>query len=101
MRSPGVACAWCYSRVPVLGDWAALLVFAAIALVIPVSLIGATFVLSTRVPRRAGDKRVPFESAVSAHPFPPARFTISEYLTAMLSPVVDIEVVFLYPLAVE
>ena len=80
-----------------LGDWAALLVFAAIALVIPVSLIGATFALSTRVPRRAGDKRVPFESGVSAHTFTPGRFTISYYLTAMLFIVFDVEAVFLYP----
>jgi NADH-quinone oxidoreductase subunit A len=85
----------------VLGDWAALLVFAAIALLIPVSLIGATFALSTRAPRRAGDKRVPFESGVSSHTFTPGRFTISYYLTAMLFIVFDIEVVFLYPLAVE
>ena len=83
-----------------LGDWAALLVFAAIALMIPASLIVATFVLSTRVPRRAGDKRVPFESGVSSHTFTPGRFTISYYLTAMLFIVFDIEVVFLYPLAV-
>ena len=83
-----------------LGDWAALLVFAAIALMIPASLIAATFVLSTRTPRRAGDKRVPFESGVSSHTFTPGRFTISYYLTAMLFIVFDIEVVFLYPLAV-
>ena len=67
---------------------------------IPASLIVATFVLSTRVPRRAGDKRVPFESGVSSHTFTPGRFTISYYLTAMLFIVFDIEVVFLYPLAV-
>ena len=84
-----------------LGDWAALLVFAAIALMIPASLILATFVLSTKVSRRAGDKRVPFESGVSAHTFTPGRFTISYYLTAMLFIVFDIEVVFLYPLALE
>jgi NADH-quinone oxidoreductase subunit A len=85
----------------VLGDWAALLVFAAIALMIPASLVAATFLLSTRVPRRAGDKEIPFESGVSAHTFTPGRFTISYYLTAMLFIVFDIEVVFLYPLAVK
>ena len=84
-----------------LGDWAALLVFAAIALMIPASLIVATFVLSTRVPRRAGDKRVPFESGVSTGPMRPQRFTVSFYLTAMLFIVFDIEIVFLYPLAVQ
>ena len=84
-----------------LGDWAALLVFAAIALMIPASLIAATFLLSARVPRRAGDKRVPFESGVSSHTFTPGRFTISYYMTAMLFIVFDIEIVFLYPLAVR
>ena len=69
---------------------------------IPASLVAATFLLSTRVPRRAGDKEIPFESGVSAHTFTPGRFTISSYLTAMLFIVFDIEeIVFLYPLAVK
>src|SRR6478672_11523131 len=68
---------------------------------IPASLVAATFLLSTRAPRRAGDKEVPFESGVSSHTFTPGRFTISYYLTAMLFIVFDIEVVFLYPLAVQ
>src|SRR6476620_9803882 len=68
---------------------------------IPASLIAATFLLSTRVPRRAGDKRVPFESGVSSHTFVPGRFTVSYYMTAMLFIVFDIEIVFLYPLALE
>jgi NADH-quinone oxidoreductase subunit A len=85
----------------VLGDWAALLVFAAIAFVIPFSLLVATFTLSTRTSRHAGDKRIPFESGVSAHHFTAGRFTVSYYMTAMLFIVFDIEVVFLYPLALE
>jgi NADH-quinone oxidoreductase subunit A len=83
----------------VLGDWAALLVFAAIAFVIPFSLLIATFTLSTRTSRHAGDKNIPFESGVSSHTFVPGRFTISYYMTAMLFIVFDIEIVFLYPLA--
>ena len=67
---------------------------------IPASLVAATFLLSTRAPRRAGDKEVPFESGVSSHTFTPGRFTISYYLTAMLFIVFDIEVVFLYPVGV-
>ena len=78
-----------------LGDWAALLVFAAIAFVIPFSLLVATFTLSTRTSRHAGDKSIPFESGVSSHTFVPGRFTISYYMTAMLF------IVFLYPLALE
>ena len=84
-----------------LGDWAALLVFAAIAFVIPFSLLVATFALSTRTSRHAGDKSIPFESGVSSHTFVPGRFTISYYMTAMLFIVFDIEIVFLYPLALE
>ncbi len=43
---------------------------------------------------------IPFESGVSTGPPPQQRFTISFYLTAMLFIVFDIEIVFLYPLAV-
>jgi NADH-quinone oxidoreductase subunit A len=85
----------------VLGQWAALLVFAVIAFVIPASLLMGTFTISTRSRRRAGDKSVPFESGVSATTFKPGRFTVSYYLTAMLFIVFDIEVVFLYPLALK
>jgi NADH:ubiquinone oxidoreductase subunit 3 (subunit A) len=42
-----------------------------------------------------------FESGVSTGPPQQQRFTISFYLTAMLFIVFDIEIVFLYPLAVE
>jgi NADH-quinone oxidoreductase subunit A len=77
------------------------LVFAAIALAIPLSLLFATFALDTRSKRRAGDKTIPFESGVSAGTFRAQRFTISYYLTAMLFIVFDIETVFLYPLAVR
>ena len=84
-----------------LGDWAAVLVFAVIAMAIPLSLLFATFALDTRSNRRAGDKRIPFESGVSANEFHAHRFTISYYLTAMLFIVFDIEIVFLYPLAVR
>ena len=44
---------------------------------------------------------MPFESGVSTGPPEQQRFTISFYLTAMLFIVFDIEIVFLYPLAVE
>ena len=43
---------------------------------------------------------LPFESGVSQGPPAPQRFTVSFYLTAMLFIVFDIEIVFLYPLAV-
>ena len=43
---------------------------------------------------------IPFESGVSHGPPREQRFTVSFYLTAMLFIVFDIEIVFLYPLAV-
>jgi NADH-quinone oxidoreductase subunit A len=45
-------------------------------------------------------RTIPFESGVSAGPPQQQRFTVSFYLTAMLFIVFDIEIVFLYPLAV-
>ena len=45
-------------------------------------------------------RTIPFESGVSTGPPREQRFTISFYLTAMLFIVFDIEIVFLYPLAV-
>ncbi|MFL6039961.1 MAG: NADH-quinone oxidoreductase subunit A [Gaiellales bacterium] len=85
-----------------LGQWAAFLVYAAFAAMIPASLIAASFILATRSNRRAGDKLIPFESGVSSQTtFVPHRFTISYYVTAMLFIVFDIEIVFLYPLAVR
>jgi NADH-quinone oxidoreductase subunit A len=84
-----------------LGQWAAVLVYGVIAMAIPVSLLFATFTLDTRSKRRAGDKAIPFESGVSHSLFKAHRFTISYYLTAMLFIVFDIEIVFLYPLALR
>ena len=76
--------------------------YAAVAAVIPASLILFSFKLATRAPRTAGDKRIPFESGVSSQTiFRSHRFTISYYVTAMLFIVFDIEIVFLYPLAVR
>jgi NADH-quinone oxidoreductase subunit A len=85
----------------VLGHWAAVLVYSAIAMAIPLSLLFATFALDTRSKRSAGDKRIPFESGVSSSGFRAHRFTVSYYLTAMLFIVFDIEIVFLYPLALR
>ncbi len=43
---------------------------------------------------------MPFESGVTTGPPKQQRFTVSFYLTAMLFIVFDIEIVFLYPVAV-
>jgi NADH-quinone oxidoreductase subunit A len=63
-------------------------------------MIVGSFVVATKPKGRTRARGVPFESGVSQGPPPEQRFTISFYLTAMLFIVFDIEIVFLYPLAV-
>jgi NADH-quinone oxidoreductase subunit A len=84
----------------VLDDWFPFLVYGFFALAIPASLIAFSFLLATRPKIRAPRARIiPFESGVSIGPPKQQRFTISFYLTAMLFIVFDIEIVFLYPVA--
>ena len=83
-----------------LGNWLPFLIYGSFALVIPASMIAMSFVFATRPRRRTRTRFVPFESGVATGPLPHQRFTISFYLTAMLFIVFDIEIVFLYPLAV-
>ena len=84
-----------------LDSWLPFLIYGFFALAIPASMMFASFALATRPGRRMRAKTLPFESGVSAGPTSSNRFTISFYLTAMLFIVFDIEIVFLYPLAVE
>jgi NADH-quinone oxidoreductase subunit A len=84
----------------VLDNWLPFLIYGAFALAIPVSMIAFSFLLATRPSRRTRARAIPFESGVSQGPPRQTRFTISFYLTAMLFIVFDIEIVFLYPLAV-
>jgi NADH-quinone oxidoreductase subunit A len=84
----------------VLDDWFPFLVYGFFAFAIPASMILMSFVFATRPSRRARQRTVPFESGVSTGPPKQQRFTISFYLTAMLFIVFDIEIVFLYPVAV-
>ena len=84
-----------------LDSWLPFLMYGVLALVIPASMILMSFVFATRPVRRTRTRRLPFESGVSQGPPEQNRFTISFYLTAMLFIVFDIEIVFLYPLAVE
>ena len=83
-----------------LDRWLPFLIYGLFALAIPTSMIMLSFVLATRPSRRTRQRTIPFESGVSTGPLPHQRFTISFYLTAMLFIVFDIEIVFLYPLAV-
>jgi NADH-quinone oxidoreductase subunit A len=63
-------------------------------------MIFFSFAFATRPRRRTRARGIPFESGVSTGPPRRQRFTVSFYLTAMLFIVFDIEIVFLYPLAV-
>jgi len=83
-----------------LDQWLPFLIYALLALAIPLSMVAFSFVFSTRPKRRTRARVIPFESGVSTGPPERQRFTISFYLTAMLFIVFDIEIVFLYPLAV-
>jgi NADH-quinone oxidoreductase subunit A len=85
-----------------LSDWLPFLIYALFAAVIPASMIAFSFLFATRPATRTKQRMIPFESGVSAGP--PAqdrRFTVSFYLTAMLFILFDIEIVFLYPLAIQ
>ena len=83
-----------------LDSWLPFLIYGIFAAAIPATMIAMSFLLSTRPAARTRARGVPFESGVSQGPLPEQRFTVSFYLTAMLFIVFDIEVVFLYPLAV-
>jgi len=83
-----------------LDNWLPFLIYGVFALIIPATMIVGSFAFATRPKRRVRTRALPFESGVSVGPPPQQRFTISFYLTAMLFIVFDIEIVFLYPLAV-
>ena len=83
-----------------LDKWLPFLIYGLFALAIPTTMIMLSFLLATRPSRRTRARGIPFESGVSTGPLPQQRFTISFYLTAMLFIVFDIEIVFLFPVAI-
>jgi NADH-quinone oxidoreductase subunit A len=85
-----------------LSDWLPILIYAFFAAVIPASMLAFTFIFATPARARVKARLMPFESGVSAGPpTQERRFTVSFYLTAMLFILFDIEIVFLYPLAIQ
>jgi len=82
-----------------LADWFPFLAYGVIAFLIPASMVAMSFIFGAK-PQKSRAKVIPFESGVSTGPPKQQRFTVSFYLTAMLFIVFDIEIVFLYPLAV-
>jgi NADH-quinone oxidoreductase subunit A len=86
----------------VLSNWLPFLIYALFAAAIPASMIAMSFVLPRRPVTRTRQRMLPFESGVSeGAPSRERRFTVSFYLTAILFILFDIEIVFLYPLAVR
>jgi NADH-quinone oxidoreductase subunit A len=91
-----------HAGVRVLDNWLPFLIYALFAAAIPASLILASFILPGRPVLRTKQQLLPFESGVSEGPPEQGRrFTVSFYLTAILFILFDIEIVFLYPLAVQ
>jgi NADH-quinone oxidoreductase subunit A len=84
-----------------LGDWASLLIYLLFAALVAGSLLLASVAVGTRGRREGRQKSYSFESGVSIGSFAPSNFSINYYLTAMLFIVFDIEIVYLYPLAVN
>ena len=81
-------------------DWLPFAIYGLFALAIPTTMMVGSFVFSQRAHERVRAKTIPFESGVSKGVPQRQRFTVSFYLTAMLFILFDIEIVFLYPLAV-
>ena len=84
-----------------LNAWLPFLIYGLFALAVPASMIYLSFAVAQRPTHRTRARVIPFESGVSEGQMKPQRFTVSFYLTAMLFIVFDIEIVFLYPLAVQ
>jgi NADH-quinone oxidoreductase subunit A len=84
-----------------LNSWLPFLIYGILALAIPGSMLVMSFKFAQSPARRTRARTVPFESGVSRGTMKPQRFNVSFYLTAMLFIVFDIEIVFLYPLAVQ
>jgi NADH-quinone oxidoreductase subunit A len=86
----------------VLDNWLPFLFYALFAAAIPASMVAFSFLLPRRPLTRTRQRMIPFESGVSeGAPSRERRFTVSFYLTAILFILFDIEIVFLYPLAVQ
>jgi NADH-quinone oxidoreductase subunit A len=88
----------------VLGDWASYLVYLLFSAAIAGSLLAGSLLWSRffhRKLRVGRQKTLVFESGVSPGEFKPSNFSVNYYLTAMLFIIFDIEIVFLYPIAVN
>jgi NADH-quinone oxidoreductase subunit A len=80
--------------------WLPFAIYGFFALVIPASMVMASFKFASRPKKVVRERVIPFESGVSRGTPQRQRFSVNFYLTAMLFILFDIEIVFLYPLAV-
>lgn len=81
-----------------MNDWIAISAFVTIALVIPIGMVVASWLLRPTVPER--DKRTVYESGEVPTGTTRIRFNIQYYMVALLFLVFDIETVLLFPWAV-
>ena len=85
-----------------LSDWLPFLIYAFFAAVIPATMIAGSFLFATRPTARTKQRHDPVRvGRLAGAPSQDRRFTVSFYLTAMLFILFDIEIVFLYPLAIQ
>ena len=80
-----------------LWDYLPILVFAGLGLLIGGAILGLSKIVR---PKHNPVKDLPYESGILATTPVRQRFSISFYLTAMLFIVFDIELAFIYPIAV-
>jgi len=86
----------------VLSNWLPFLFYAVFAAVIPATMITASFIVPRRPVARTRQKMLPFESGVAEEaPSQARRFTVGFYPTPIVFIFFDIEIVYLYPLAVQ
>jgi len=80
-----------------LWDYLPILVFAGLGLVIGGAILGLSKIVR---PKHNAVKDLPYESGILATTPVRQRFSINFYMTAMLFIVFDIELAFIYPIAV-
>jgi NADH-quinone oxidoreductase subunit A len=77
-----------------------ILVQVILALVIAITVIGASHLFGQRIRKKSPFKGTPYECGVPSEGLTHTRFSVKFYVTAMLFILFDIEIVFLIPWAV-
>ena len=82
-----------------MSQYLPIIVLVVLAVLFGLITFGASRLLAPRRPSSA--KTAPYESGIVPSREPPERFPVSFYVVAMLFIMFDIEIIFLYPYAVE